>query len=149
MADFEFVILANHAEAQNGLLYLSGAGWNDANLLFTPEGPSTPLHFGIAVSVLVPWAETNRRHRLEMWVEHEDGGDALLQAEGDLEVGRPAGIQQGSDQRAVLALNTITQFPKAGGYRVVARLDASKTRTIPFRVKNLGIPLVPPAQAAG
>jgi hypothetical protein len=148
MADFELVILANHAEAQNGLLYLSGAGWNDASLAFTPEGSSVPLHFGIAVSVLIPWTETNRRHRLEVWVEHEDGGDPLLRAEGDLEVGRPPGAQEGSDQRAVLAMNTITSFPKAGGYRLVTKLDNTKTRTVPFRVKNLGVPFMPPAQAA-
>ena len=80
MAEVEFVILANHAEAHNGLLYLSGAGWNDAALGFTTEGTSTPLHFGVGVSVLVPWTETNRKHHLQVRMEHEDGGEPLFGA---------------------------------------------------------------------
>lgn len=139
MAEVEFVILANHAEAHNGLLYLSGAGWNDAALGFTHEGHSTPLHFGVGVSVLVPWTETNRKHHLQVRMEHEDGGEPLFQAGGDLEVGRPPGVQHGADQRAVLAIDGITQFPKAGGYRLVAQVSKGKMRTVSFRVRNLGM----------
>jgi hypothetical protein len=145
MAEVEFVLLANHAEAHNGLLYLSGAGWNDAALGFTPEGPSTPLHFGVGVSVLVPWTETNRKHHLQVRMEHEDGGEPLFGAAGDLEVGRPAGVQQGADQRAVLAIDGITQFPKAGGYRLVAQVNGGKMRTVSFRVRNLGVLPLPAA----
>jgi hypothetical protein len=139
MAEVEFVILANHAEAHNGLLYLSGAGWNDAALAFAPEGPSTPLHFGVGVSVLIPWTETNRKHHLEVRMEHEDGGEPLFRMDGDLEVGRPPGVQEGADQRAVLAMEGITQFPKAGGYRLVAQIHNGKVRTVSFRVRSLGV----------
>jgi hypothetical protein len=146
MPEVEFVILANHAEAHNGLLYLAGAGWNDAALAFTPDGPSVPLHFGVGVSVLVPWTQTNRKHHLEVRMEHEDGGDPMFQMGGDLEVGRPPGMQEGSDQRAVLAVDGITQFPTAGGYRIVATVDSGKVRTVSFRVRNLGI--MPSSQVA-
>lgn len=146
MAEIEFVILANHAETHNGLLYLAGAGWNDAALAFPAEGPSTPLHFGVGVSVLVPWTQTNRKHHLEVRMEHEDGGEPLFRMEGELEVGRPAGAQEGSDQRAVLAVDGITQFPAPGGYRIVAMLDKGSMRTVSFRVRNRGV--LPPSQLA-
>jgi hypothetical protein len=149
MAEIEYAILANHAEAHNGLLYLQGGGWTDANVPFPPEGPSTPLHFGIAVSVLVPWTETNRTHRLQIRIEHEDGGPPVLQMDGELEVGRPPGAQQGADQRAVLTANSITQFPRAGGYRLVAKVNNSKLRTVSFRVRDQQASFLPPAQAAG
>jgi len=106
------------------------------------------LHFGIAVSVLVPWTETNRTHRFQIRIEYEDGGPPVVQMDGEVEVGRPPGAQHGADQRAVLAINTLTQFPKAGGYRLVARANNSKVRTVSFRVRNQQIPFLPPAQAA-
>jgi hypothetical protein len=146
MPGVEFVILANHAEAHNGLLYLAGAGWNDAALAFTPDGPSVPLHFGLGVSVLVPWTQTNRKHRLEVRMEHEDGGEPLFRMEGEFEVGRPPGIQEGADQRAVFAMDGITQFPAAGGYRVVAAIDSGKVRSVSFRVRDRGV--VPPSRLA-
>lgn len=149
MAEIEYAILANHAETHGGLVYLQGGGWTDANVVFPPEGPSSPLHFGIAVSVLVPWTETNRMHRLQIRIEHEDGGPPIIQAEGELEVGRPPDAQQGADQRAVLTINTITQFPKPGGYRLVAKVNNSKLRTVSFRVRNQHqLPFLPPAEAA-
>lgn len=146
MPEIEFVILANHAEAHNGLLYLAGAGWNDAALAFTAEGPSVPLHFGVGVSVLVPWTQTNRKHRLEVRMEHEDGGEPLFRMEGEFEVGRPPGLQEGADQRAVLAMDGITQFPAAGGYRIVATVDSGKVRSVSFRVRSRGV--LPPSQLA-
>jgi hypothetical protein len=149
MPEVEFAILANHAEAHNGLLYLAGGGWTDANLAFPPEGPSAPLHFGIAVSVLVPWTETNRKHRLLVGIEHEDGGSPVVQFDGEIEVGRPPGAQHGADQRAVIAINSLTQFPRPGGYRLVVKVNNSKLRTVSFRVRNQQVPFTPPAQAAG
>jgi hypothetical protein len=144
MAEIEFVTLANHAEALSGLLYLSGAGWNDVIVAFPQDGPSAPFHFGVGVSILVPWTETNRRQRLSVWLEHEDGGEPLLRIDGQLEVGRPPGAQEGADQRTVLAVNAITQFPKTGGYRLIARLNGDKTRTVSFRVRAEGDLLMRP-----
>jgi hypothetical protein len=133
MATIELFTLANHAEAINGLLYMSGAGWTNVRRDYAEGGGPTPHHFGIGVSVLVPWTEANQRHRLAIWVESEDGGEALLRAEGELEVGRPAGAPHGADQRAVLALESVILFPGPGGYRAVAEVDGDR-RTYAFSV---------------
>jgi len=138
MAEIEYVSVANHAEALNGLLYLSGAGWTDLRRAVVADAPLPITHFGIALSVLVPFTETNRRHHLVLHIEPEDGGEDIVRIEADLEVGRPPGMVVGADQRAVLALNAELQFPAAGGYRIVAEL-ADKISTTSFRVHDLAV----------
>lgn len=135
MPEIELLVIANHAEAREGLLFLSGACWTDLWRGTPGQGNPPPMnHFGVAVSVLVPWEETNRRHHLVMRLETEDGQE-LVRMEGDLEVGRPPGITAGSDQRAVLAINADIQFPKPGGYRILADVGA-QTRSVSFRVHD-------------
>ena len=138
MAEIAFLVLANHAEAVNGLLYLSGAGWTDARRPVAPGQPPPSLHFGIGVSVVVPWTETNRTHHLSIRIEPEDGGEPLLQMDAQLEVGRPPGLPSGSDQNAVLALNADVAFP-AGGYRVVGQLSgiSQHRRSVSFRLHDV------------
>lgn len=135
MATLEFLTLANHAEAVNGLLYLSGAGWTDHSRPVPTDEMQVSSHFGIGVSVLVPWTETNTPHALTVRVETEDG-ETILDATGNIEVPRPLGIPPGSDQRAVLAVNVDLHFEAAGGYRVVAEL-AEQRKIVSFRVHDL------------
>lgn len=125
--------LANHAEAINGLLYLMGAGWNVIHQAVPAGQSAIPMHFGVGVTVLVPWGETNLPHQLRLWLEPEDGGDPVLQAEGAIEVGRPAGAPRGSDQRAVLAVNANVAFPHPGGYRLLAEIGSHR-KSVSFQV---------------
>jgi hypothetical protein len=133
----ETLMLANHVEAMNGLLYISGGGWRHhwrAAPGTDQAPPATPL--GIAISLLIPWAETNRKHPLSVVLEPEDGGDPLVNIEGEFETGRPPGEPPGSDQRTVMALNVPVQYPKAGGYRVVARVGGGESRSVSFVVHD-------------
>lgn len=131
-ASVEFVTLANHAECANGLLYLSGAGFDQLYRPSAPEGQEPTVHFGIAVSVLVPWTETNRKHRVVITIIDDDG-HSLIQGDGELEVGRPPGTPPGSDLRAALAINFSMPCPKHGGYRVTAELGG-RGKSVHFRV---------------
>lgn len=140
-AQIETLVLANHAEAVNGLLYIAGGCWTIHWRQTPSEGQPPPIsHFGIALAVLIPWTQTNRRHHLTLRIEPEDGGEPLVSVDGDLEVGRPPGVSPGSDQRAVLAVNADVQFPKAGGYRVLAELSSGHTRSVSFQVRDVGSP---------
>lgn len=136
MPQIENLILANHVESLNGLLYVMGGGWTDLTRNVVPEAPFPPTHLGIGMSVLVGWVETNRRHRVLVYIEPEDSGEPLLRADAELEVGRPPGAVEGADQRAALAFSGEVVFPGPGGFRLVAEIGDQETRTVSFRVHD-------------
>jgi hypothetical protein len=148
MPEVELLTVANHAEAINGLLYLSGAGWTDLRRPTPqPGGPIPVNHIGIAIALLVGWNETNQRHRVTLRLENADGRD-LVNMQADFEVGRPPGLPVGSDLRTVMGINTEIQFPSAGIYRVVAVVAESR-RSVSFRVRDVAgaaLPAAPPQQ---
>ena len=83
------LMLANHAEAINGLLYISGGGWTDHHRRI--QGETFPnSHFGIALSLRVPWHETNQPHKFVVEVQNDDATVTVMRAEGEFNVGRPA-----------------------------------------------------------
>jgi hypothetical protein len=136
----DMLIPANHAEAINGLLYISGGGWTDVYRRIR-AGVVPPNHFGIGVSVRIPWHETNRIHKFVLEVQNEDATATVVHAEGELNAGRPPQLAPGDVQHAVLAVNVDIVFPAPGGYRVVATLDeGGDTATWPFRVHDAHVP---------
>jgi hypothetical protein len=136
-AGIDVLILANHAEAINGLLYIMGGGWTDAHRQIVKDNPPPTTHFGIGVSVRVPWHDTNRPHKLQIVVEEADAMAIIAKVEGELNVGRPPQLPPGSLQHAVMAINIDTVFPAAGEYRVVARIDETLDQaTWPFRIHD-------------
>ncbi len=153
MPEIEFVVLANHAEAINGLLYLSGAGWTDVRTTRGPDGRLGSVHMGIGVSILVGWNETNHVYPLEFQMIHEDGGAPVLGGQGQIEAGRPPGQKAGSDLRSVLAIGADVSFPKPGGYEFRVTLG-EKVKSVSFRVhqnpaqaQSLGPSAIPPMPA--
>jgi hypothetical protein len=136
----ETFTLANHAESINDTLYLMGAGWT---IMRRPLGAQpAPTVFGMGLSVLTPWSETNTSNKLAVWLEDEDGNEQIWRVDASMEVGRPPGSTHGADIRSVLALNNVFVFPRAGGYRAVAELNGDpETRKIyPFRVHDVVVP---------
>ncbi len=150
MPEIEYVVVADHAEAFNGKLYLHGAGWTDITQPIGPGGQPGIVHIGMAVSILVGWNETNRRFPLTLTIVHEDGGE-LAKVNAQLEAGRPPGSTPGADLRNLLALGAELQFPKPGNYELRAELGG-KQRSVAFRVHQNAAPAgpvvaqLPPAQ---
>jgi len=135
-ARIEFVILADYAQVANGKLDMIGAGWTDHHRAVM-NGQPAPSIIAIALSVYVPWNDTNRPHDLSVTVENDDGS-VLFKFDGKVNAGRPPQLPPGSGQYAPLAFSGITTYPKAGGYRVIARLNGNQdTRTWPFRVHDV------------
>lgn len=140
MPAIENLMVANHAEAVNGLLYVSGGGWTEHwRGAKTDEGQYAPSHLGIALTLLTSWSETNRRYPVKLIVETEDGGDELVKVGGEMESGRPPGVPEGTDLRAVIAVNVEITYPAPGGYRVVAEVGQDQ-RTVSFRVHDQPTP---------
>jgi hypothetical protein len=141
MATVEYLLLANHAEVQNGLLYVSGAGWTN---LFrgsrNPDDPPPFNHFGIGASLLIPWDETNQRHQLVIRVVQDGSDEELARIEGGIEVGRPSGLESGEEQRIVMGVGVDVQFPQEGSYRAAMQIGEDE-RSITFRVFDQPKPL--------
>jgi hypothetical protein len=138
VAEVETLILANHAEAINGLLYMSGGGWTDHWRPPVPTGGLPISHLGVAVTVIVPWNEIDMAHHVYVAIEDDDG-QTMLQMVSGVQIGRPPDLPPGSDQRAVLAMLMNLVFPHPGGYRLLGRLG-NQTKTVQFRVHDLPAP---------
>jgi hypothetical protein len=141
------LILANHVEACNGLLYISGGGWTDLHRQL-PGGAAPVTHLGIGISVRVPWHQTNEPHSFTLDIQNEDSTVTIAHAEGNIVVGRPPQLVPGALQHAVIAINIDTVFPSPGGYRVVATIDGEESSsTWPFRVHDTTVPIPRPGSA--
>lgn len=99
-------MLADHAAAAEGKLYINGGGWS-------VTGP-VPAPSAIAILIQVPWDQTNMHHQLRLELVDADGqpvmvegpeGEQPLFVEAGFEVGRPPGIRPGTPLDVPLALN--------------------------------------------
>jgi len=147
----ETLMMANHVEAINNLLYISGGGWTD-HWRAIVNGQPVPSLFGVAVTILVPWSATNAPHQLAIWFESGDGQQLNPPIQATFNMGRPAGLSPGADQRATLALQLPGMvFAKDGDYCVKARIGPieAETPVVNFRVHQLplppGAPIPPPS----
>lgn len=132
--EFDFVILADRAEAVNGKLYMMGGAWDGIYL----RSMTDPASFSIAVGIAVPWHATNVEHLLRLRLEDADGKELTVFQVG-FTTGRPASIPHGARQRVTLALPVAVVFPRAGTYVVACSLGSHEKR-IAFHVQ-----VAPPA----
>lgn len=100
------MLLADAAQAVGGKLYILGGGWS-------VTGPD-PIPSAIALKIEVPWTATNRKHQLILKLLDADGqavkaktaaGEHPVEFRGDFEVGRPAGLPEGTPLDVALAIN--------------------------------------------
>jgi hypothetical protein len=127
------MLLCDAAEQVNGKLYILGGGWS---IIFAPGIPTSVT---LAVKLSVPWDQTNRPLHVKASLVTEDGesvdlGQGPVQAEGDVEVGRPAGIKPGTeiDLPFVLPFGGLAFTP--GGYVWLLEVDNEPVARTPFRV---------------
>src|SRR5215211_4949231 len=102
------MLLCDYAQAVGGKLYVIGGGWS----ILTKVQPRANM--SLAVKLNVPWSRTNERIHIEALLVTDQGeevgqegdqGEQPVKAEGDLEVGRPAGLRHGTPIDAVFVLN--------------------------------------------
>ena len=133
--EVEWLILADSAQVVGNKLYLLGGGWD---MLAVSAGFPVEQRCAIAVSVKIPWNETNQRHTFEMEVSEETPGTeapkSIVKVGSQFEVGRPPGIPLGSDQRIQLAIDMTLKIEHPGTKVVVARIEGQEMRRIHFNV---------------
>lgn len=110
MTDTRFrvtMMLCDHAQVASGKLFISGGGWT---ITPTPTLPSA-----VALLLHVPWGEANRKLTFALRLVDADGNVVVqpgssgaptpVMAQGDVEVGRPAGLIHGTALVVPLAMN--------------------------------------------
>jgi hypothetical protein len=126
----EWLILADAAQVVGNKLYLMGGGWD---VLTVNQTFPVTQRCAVAASFLVPWSETNVRHNIEIEIQDEDGKE-LAKIAGQFEVGRPAGIPVGTEQRTQIAADMGLTFEKPGIFVIIARSAGTEEGRLTFRV---------------
>lgn len=127
--DVEWLILADAAQVVGNKLNIIGGGWDRLTIAKFPSNHA----MGLAMSIQVPWHQTNERHAFEIEIISEDG-QSIQKAGGSFEVGRAPGIVPGQDQRMQVAVGAIMQFAAPGSFVVVARIDDEEKKRVTFNV---------------
>jgi hypothetical protein len=136
----EWLILADSAQIAAGKLYLLGGGWD---VLTVNQPFPVTRHCALAASYSVPWTETNQKFNAEIAIVSDDGRE-IGKINAQIEVGRPAGAQPGSEQRAQIAAELNLQFEEAGSFAIISSIEGREDLRTSFRVSHLpGPPLQP------
>ena len=133
--EVEWLILADSAQVIANKLYLLGGGWD--RLMVNKVFPFDQ-HCAIAVSLKVPWNETNQKHTFKIEVISEDQNTeepkSVAEIQGQFEVGRPAGIPVGQDQRIQLAIDMGLKIESPGTKNIIASIDGTQLKQLHFNV---------------
>jgi hypothetical protein len=135
--EVEWLILADSAQVIGNKLYVLGGGWDTLNVA---AGFPVQQQFALALSVRVPWNETNQKHAVEVEGLGEQPSTeepkSLFKVNGQFEVGRPAGIRPGQDQRIQLAIGVNLKLEAPGTNIIVARIEGQEMRRVHFNVMD-------------
>jgi hypothetical protein len=131
--DIDYLLLADHAVVVQGKLYLAGGGWDRV------AAPTLPhqMMVGIAAGIRVPYTETDSPHTVQIRLESSSNGEALLEIQGELDVGRPPG-SRGLDLLIPMAFNLPVKFEEAGDLVLIASVDGRERKRHQVRVGQQG-----------
>lgn len=137
MAQVETLMLANHAEVANGLLYIHGGGWT--HHWRGPEIPGQarpPSMLSAAMSFVVPSKEADRPHPFVLAIHPPNEGEAdVVRVEGSFAVtSRPGSAEE--LHRNCLAVNLSVVFPAEGRYVLSCEIPGQGRREAVFWVHD-------------
>jgi hypothetical protein len=138
--EIDFLILADHAEAVNGKLYLMGGGWDRRGIGDFHQ----PQAFSVSVGVLVPWSQTNRPVPLTIAMTDADGQSIAPPFQTNVVVGRPVNATPGQKLRYMLSLNFMMALPRPGTYVLEALLADVASRRVTFFADAINSTAQPP-----
>lgn len=110
------LVVCDYAEVINGKLYMQGAGWSRIVA-------NQPVAIAVALFWRIPWGHANQKQSVTIRLMTEDGDPFFdpagnpVRADGEIEVGRPPGLKEGSPLDAPLAVRLGPMAFSPGGYR--------------------------------
>jgi hypothetical protein len=132
-------LIADHAEACNGKLYITGGCWDT---LFAGGFPTQHPHLSIAAALYVPWRATNQSHAIVVDLVDADGSSVLpAPIQGQFEQGRPPGMRPGDNANLVMVFNIDGLIvEKPGRYEWVFKVDGTDLGRTGFKVVERKVP---------
>lgn len=129
------MLLCDSAQAIEGKLYILGGGWSQ--MVYYPEAP--PTNMALAIKLSVPWDQANQLMNIQAALYDEDklpiDLDGLpVELGGELEVGRPPGMKQGTPLDAHFVLNFDALILHPGGYVWELEVNGKVKAKASFRV---------------
>lgn len=136
-----FMLLANYAEDNSGLLYIIGGGWDTLNvrgpISATPGGPVAMIQGTLVSRLLLHTTETGTPHMFAVQVLDEDGNE-VAKLEGEMKSDKNPGLPPGWDQGVNLVIPlTGVPLPRVSRYEVALTVDGIYLGSAPFRVLKL------------
>lgn len=127
------MLLCDSAQSIGGKLFILGGGWSIL------KRTGQPMAMALAVKLEIPWSQSNERHVIEAELLTSDGQTVThegndVRSSGEIEVGRPPGLKQGTplDAAFVLTLQGLDLDP--GSYVWVLRAHDAVLARCPFQV---------------
>lgn len=132
MAQIETLMLANHAESVNGLLYVHGGGWSHH---WRPPlaADNPPSQFAVAATFLLEPAEARTETAFTFAIVDASGNE-VMRADGNLAAN--PGAPSGPQLRTSVALNAAMAFPVEGAYTLSAEISGAAGKSLLFWVHD-------------
>ncbi|MEZ5171668.1 MAG: hypothetical protein R3A49_13130 [Acidimicrobiia bacterium] len=127
-------LIADHAEAVKGKLYVTGGGWD---VLTFSKLPARRAHVSLAVVLRVPWHETDMKHALSIDLVDADNHSLLSKGPvgGSFSAGRPPHARVGDDQPGLFVMNfDNVGFKEPGDYRFLLSVNDEPLADARFKV---------------
>ena len=137
--ELAWMLLANHAEAPNGLLYISGGTWDTVNVNGpppenAPEGVVAALVGTLVVRLEFHHTELGHDYPFRITIVDEDGS-TVGAIDGDIsadpQADTPSTWMHGSN--LIIGLTGLP-LPRFGEYRINIQVNRDHKGDIPFRV---------------
>lgn len=136
--NLDWMLLANYAEVNGGLLYISGGGWDTmtvhAPIEGAPPGVFAAIQGTLVIRLLFHQTETGRDHAFELAITDEDGLE-IGKAEGGVRVEQSRGLPVGWPQPVNIPIPlTGIALPRPGLYTLSLQVNGQHVGDRPFRV---------------
>jgi hypothetical protein len=143
------LLLCDFAQAVGGKLYILGGGWSKA------VSWGQPVNMTLAIKLDIPWHLANTKLAFEIALLTEDGKQVVnpsvgqpIRGEGQIEIGRPAGLTPGTALDATMAAPMFGLQLPHGSYRWELKVSEQLVQTVSFEVvpppPGFVIPPMPP-----
>lgn len=128
-------MLADAAAVHGGKLFIHGGSWDS---IFAATIPTTHPKLAVALVLEAEWSESHQERTLDVALHDDDENPLGVAATGVFNVGHPPTAIHGQPILTALALEfAMVQFPTAGRYHFIVKVDGQELSRVAFNVRPL------------